>query len=68
MTKRVKNVIEAVREMDDSEKRELVRILLESGFLSEDEEDALVITSRQSEPTRSYRDFLEELRKDGKPV
>ncbi len=68
MNERVNNVLEIVREMDDEERRELIRQLLDSNLISEDEEDALIIDSRRNDPTKPYRDFLEELRKEGRPV
>lgn len=68
MKERVNNVLEIVREMDDDEKQELIRHFMDECLLSEEEEDALVIASRRKDSTKPYSDFLEELKKEGRPV
>ena len=68
MFERVENVLEVVSEMDDDEKRELIRRFIDENLLSEDDEDALIIASRRNDPAAPYSDFLEELRKEGRPV
>ncbi|MBC8205023.1 hypothetical protein ISS30_05855 [bacterium] len=68
MFERVDNVIEVVGKMDDDEKRELIRRIIDENLLPEDDEDALIIASRQNDPITPYSDFLDDLRKEGRPV
>jgi len=71
MTERVSNVVELVKEMGEEEKLELIRQLMDNSLLFDDYEDlqdALLIEARRNEPTTKYSDFLDELRKEGKPV
>ncbi len=71
MTERVTNVVELVKEMEDDEKLELISQLVGRDLLSdviEDVEDLLLFISRRDEPATDFHDFLEELRREGRPV
>ena len=71
MTERVTNVVELVKEMEDDEKLELISQLVRRDLLSdviEDVEDLLLFISRRDEPATDFQDFLEELRREGRPV
>ncbi|MDP8239064.1 MAG: hypothetical protein P9X24_08235 [Candidatus Hatepunaea meridiana] len=71
MTERVSNILELVREMGNNERMELIISLLDNDLLFDDYEDmqdSLIIKARRNEPTTNYMDFLDELRKEGRPV
>lgn len=71
MTERVTNALELVKKMHSGERLELIRLLMDNDLLFDDYEDmqdALLIEARRKEPTSSYMDFLDELRKEGRPV
>ena len=68
MTERVSDVLEIVNELDESERLDLIRQLLDNDSLFEDLADAMVIASQQNEPTKDYETFREELRKEGRLV
>ena len=71
MTERVNNVVKLVKELDEHEKLELIRQLIDDSLLFEDYEDlqdALLIEARRNEPAEDYEEFIEKLRREGRPV
>ncbi|MCF7810222.1 hypothetical protein K9N50_04455 [bacterium] len=71
MTEKVANVVELVKELDEKEILELIRQLMKDNILFDDYEDiqdTILIEARRNEPTTKFSDFLEELRKEGRPV
>ena len=71
MSETVDTVLDLVRKMSDKERLDLIHSLMDNNLLFndyEDLQDAMLIESRRHESTVNYMDFLDELRKEGKPV
>ncbi|MFC2170826.1 hypothetical protein ACFLQJ_02490 [Calditrichota bacterium] len=69
MINRVENIIETIREMNSEEKLELINQLFGKDLLSdvfEDIEDLLLYISRKNEPGEDFKEFVEELRQEGR--
>jgi len=66
MTKLVQGVLTVVQGLSDKERRQLVRGMFESGLLSEDHQDRLVIESRRKDRTRPLEDFVQAMKRKGR--
>ena len=66
MTKLVEGVLTIVRGLKKKDRRDLLRGLLDSGILTEDQQDGPVIESRRHDRTRPLGDFVKELTRKGR--
>lgn len=66
MTQVVQGMVTIVKGLKPRERDELIEALLESGLLSEDQQDALVIASRRGGRRRPFPAFVADLRKQGR--
>ena len=66
MTRLVQGVLTIVGGLNRKDRRELVRGLLDSGLLTEDEQDRLTIESRRRDRTRPLGDFVADMRRKGR--
>ena len=66
MTKLVKGVLSVVQSLSQKDRRQFLRGLLDSGLLSEDDQDRLVIESRRRDRTRPLGDFVAVMKRKGR--
>lgn len=66
MTRLVEGVLTIVRGLSRKNRRDLVRGLLDSGVLTEDDQDRLLIESRRRDQTRPLADFVDEMKRKGR--
>ncbi len=66
MTQVVEGIITIVQGLSRKSRREFVRRLVESGVLSEDEQDLLLIESRRRGRTRPLNGFVREMKRQGR--
>lgn len=66
MTQVVQGMITIVKGLNSRERNELIDALLDSGALSEDQQDAVVIAARRGGKRRPFAAFERELRKQGR--
>jgi hypothetical protein len=66
MTQIVEGILTIVKGLKPREREQLVRELLESGVLGEDEQDALVIQSRRGGRTRPLDSFVRDMKRKGR--
>ncbi len=66
MTRLVQGVLTIVGGLNRKDRRELVRGLLDSGLLNEDEQDRLTIESRRRDRTRPLSDFVADMKRKGR--
>ena len=66
MTRLVQGVLTIVGGLNRKDRRELVQGLLDSGLLTEDEQDRLTIESRRRDRTRPLADFVADMKRKGR--
>ena len=66
MTRLVQGVLTIVGGLNRKDRRELVQGLLDSGLLTEDEQDRLTIESRRRDRTRPLVDFVADMKRKGR--
>ncbi|MDO8632212.1 MAG: hypothetical protein Q7R41_17145 [Phycisphaerales bacterium] len=66
MTRLVQGVLTIVGGLNRKDRREFVRGLLDSGLLTEDEQDRLTIESRHRDRTRPLADFVADMKRKGR--
>ncbi len=66
MTQVVDGIVTIVQGLSRTARREFIRRLVESGMLSEDEQDLLVIESRRRGRTRLLSSFVRDMQRKGR--
>ena len=66
MTQAVAQIVESIRRLSPGDKRDLFDAILQSGILTEDQQDILIAESRKNDPTVPADKVFEDLRQDGK--
>ncbi len=66
MTQVVEGIVTIVQGLSRTARREFMRRLVESGMLSEDEQDLLVIESRRRGRTRPLTNFVRDMQRKGR--
>ncbi len=66
MTKLVEGVLTIVRGLSRKDRQDLLRGLLDSGVLTEDDQDRLIIESRRRDRARPFADFIKDMKRKGR--
>ena len=66
MSKVVEGVLTIVDGLKPKERKELIHGLVDSGVLSEDDMDALVVASRRDGATKPLEHFIGKMKKQGR--
>jgi hypothetical protein len=66
MTQVIEGVLTIVKGLNRKARRQFLQRLLESGLLTEDEQDRLVIESRRRDPRRPLENFVANMKRKGR--